>query len=252
MGNTASGRHAHPEEFTVQGMTGVDLSLHIAGPGSRSYAFIIDWHIRVLAALAWLFIGLLAVGGGLSIPAGTGLWPRVLVFGPAIAGYLLYHPIVELLMHGQTPGKRLAGVRIVNRDGGPPGAGAILIRNAFRMIDSLPMFYAVGLVCCLVSAQRVRIGDMAAGTLLVVNEPRAGASIDVLARRASAAGIDPAALDVVERLLERWEQLDPVRRRELACILLQKIGALPQSSTGFTDAWLRTRLRQLAGIDSQP
>ena len=88
VGNTASGRHVHPEEFTVQGMTGVDLSLHIAGPGSRSYAFIIDWHIRVLAALAWLFIGLLAVGGGLSIPAGTGLWPRVLVFGPAIVGFV--------------------------------------------------------------------------------------------------------------------------------------------------------------------
>jgi len=250
VGTTASGRHMQPEEFTVQGMTGVDLSLHIAGPGSRSYAFIIDWHIRLLAGLAWLFLGLLAVGGGLSIPDGTGLWPRVLVFAPAIIGYLLYHPIVELLMHGQTPGKRLAGVRVVNREGGTPGAGAILIRNAFRMIDSLPMFYAVGLVCCLVSAQRVRIGDMAAGTLLVVNEPQTGSGIDVLARRAGAAGIDPAALDLVERLLERWEQLDPARRRELATALLQKIDAQQPPPADLSDAGLRTRLRQLAGTDS--
>ena len=49
-------------------------------------------------------------------------------------------------MRGRTPGKRMAGVRIVARDGGAPSVGALLVRNVFRLIDSLPLLYGVGLV----------------------------------------------------------------------------------------------------------
>ena len=125
------------ERFTVQGATGVDVNLALAGPGSRSYAFVIDWHIRVLLALAWLIVGMLIVSGSLTwrgVKAG-GL-SALLVAAPALILYFLYHPIVEVFMHGQTPGKRIAGVRVVSRDGGIPGFGAIMIRNIFRLVDS--------------------------------------------------------------------------------------------------------------------
>ena len=140
----------------------------LAGPGSRSYAFLIDWHIRVLAALLWIFVAILArpPSWSLSSPA-----IRIAIL-PALAIYFLYHPVVELLMRGQTPGKRRAGVRVVARGGGEPGFGAILIRNALRLIDALPLFYAVGLICTVVTDERVRIGDMAAGTRLVLCERR--------------------------------------------------------------------------------
>ncbi|HUY83719.1 MAG TPA: RDD family protein, partial [Steroidobacteraceae bacterium] len=86
----------------------------LAGPGSRSYAFLIDWHIRVLAALLWIFVAILArpPSWSLSSPA-----IRIAIL-PALAIYFLYHPVVELLMRGQTPGKRRAGVRVVARGGG--------------------------------------------------------------------------------------------------------------------------------------
>ena len=63
----------------------------------------------------------------------------MLIFLPTSLIYLLYHPLVELAMRGRTPGKRMAGVRIVNRQGGTPSSLAILIRNGFRLIDCLPV-----------------------------------------------------------------------------------------------------------------
>ena len=162
------------EHFTIRGATGVDLDLPVAGPGSRTYAFLIDWHIRVIVALAWLVVAMLVVNGGLTLRSGSGKTgsPAVfLVVLPPLAIYFLYHPVVEIFMRGQTPGKRRAGVRIVNRDGGIPSVGSIMIRNVFRLVDSLPAFYVVGLLTAFVSAQRLRVGDMAAGTLLVLDEP---------------------------------------------------------------------------------
>jgi uncharacterized RDD family membrane protein YckC len=236
------------ERFTVQGMTGVDLSLRVAGTGSRAYAFIIDWHIRVLLALAWLITAMLAVNGALRVRSGNGPWMAALIMGPPAAIYFLYHPVVELLMHGQTPGKRMAGVRIVTRDGGPPGAGAVLIRNAFRLIDSLPLLYVIGLICTFVSAQHLRIGDMAAGTLLIMNEPDAGKGIEKLGNRGTAAGLDPNTLDLIDQLLERWQEMDANNRGAIARKLLQRIDANPQTPPdGMSDEQLRNRLLLLSG-----
>jgi hypothetical protein len=167
--------------------------------------------------------------------------------GPAIAIYLLYHPIVELVMHGQTPGKRMAGVRVVNREGGPPSAGAILIRNAFRLIDAMPSLYVVGLVCTMVTAQRVRIGDMAAGTLLVTVAPE-GRSLAELAARGRSSKLDPAALDLVDQLLERWKELEPDKRRAIARELVKRIDAdAATPADELSDAGLHARLVALAG-----
>lgn len=236
------------EEIAVQGMTGVDLSLQIAGPGSRSYAFIIDWHIRLVMAVAWVVISLLLVNGSLRIAPDAGPWTVLLVTIPPAVIYLFYHLIVELLMRGQTPGKRMAGVRIVSREGGPPGVGAILIRNAFRLIDSLPLLYVVGLVCTFVTAQRVRIGDMAAGTVLVVNDTDANKALDRLAARGGGPGLDPATLDLVDQLLERWKEMDLDRRGAIARALLQRIDTHPpQSAAEMSDAGLRERLLALSG-----
>jgi uncharacterized RDD family membrane protein YckC len=242
--DTRSGR----EEFTVHGMTGVDLSLVIAGPGSRSFAFLIDWHIRLLIALAWLFGGMLLTSGSLRLPPSSGAWIVALVALPAALVYFLYHPVVELLMRGQTPGKRMAGVRIVNRDGGPPGTGAILIRNAFRLVDSMPVFYLVGLTCTFVTEQRVRIGDMAAGTLLVETNAQIAGAMDRVASRTNARGLEPAALDLVDQLLERWNAMAADRRSAIARLLLQRIEVNPPISPAeMPDAALHARLLELSG-----
>src|SRR2546430_15910805 len=67
----------------------------------------------------------------------------------------------------------MAGVRIVARDGGAPSAGALLTRNVFRLVDSLPLCYGVGLITVVLTRDNLRIGDMAAGTLLVFEQAEA-------------------------------------------------------------------------------
>ncbi len=237
------------DQVRVQGATGVELTLALAGPGNRSYAFIVDWHLRLLLALAWLLLAAAVFRLSLNFKTHDALLSDL----PAFCIYFLYHPVVEIALRGRTPGKRIAGLRIVTRQGGTPSAGALLIRNLFRLVDSLPAFYVVGLICCFVSANRVRIGDMAAGTLLVLEDGGAARS---LARVSALAGQSPLSLDgleLVDQLLERWESLESSKRKAIAQSLLERLE--PQSLEGGGDALLelgemnemqlRTRLRRL-------
>ncbi len=199
-----------------------------AGPGSRCYAFAIDWHIRALAALAWMLGAVLVSHPPLRLEARATL----VVLLPAAALYFLYHPVLEMISRGQSPGKRIVGLRVVDRAGGAPGRRRILIRNALRLIDSLPIFYAVGLVSCFVTADGVRLGDLAAGTVLV-----------------HAAAVPAAdgeeAREIALRLLERWGSIDPGRRREFARALLERLGtgAAGRLTAETGDDELRSRLR---------
>jgi len=239
------------EHHTVSGAPGAELDLPIAGPGSRSYAFLIDWHIRALLALAWLVVGLLAINGGLRWSPGGGGKPAatvaLLAVLPALVIYLLYHPIVELWMRGQTPGKRMAGVRIVNAQGGLPSGGAILIRNVFRLIDSLPALYCVGLACTFMTRQRVRVGDLAAGTFLMVDEPVPPAAFDSYRTSSALGDGDIAGIELARQILERWPELEPGRRRQLARSLLGRIEREPAAGLdALTETELQDRLRRVA------
>jgi uncharacterized RDD family membrane protein YckC len=239
------------EQLTITSATGVDVTLDVAGPGSRSYAFVIDWHIRVLVALAWLIVASLLLTGHV-MPSGPQM-PKLayplLALLPAAAIYFLYHPVLEIAMHGLTPGKRMAGVRLVSESGGVPSSGAILIRNIFRLIDSLPMLYLVGLVTTLVTAKRVRIGDLAARTLLINDR---AASLDALADLGARAGrtrIDPHALELGREVLARWKELDEGKRMELARALIARIdpAADPVALGGFDGTELRHALEAAIG-----
>jgi uncharacterized RDD family membrane protein YckC len=213
------------DSLIVTTPTGVDVELAIAGPGSRAYAFIIDWHIRFLIALTWF------AGAGYFLTrspdfakhsaVATGLLTGL----PPAAIYFLYHPVLEMVMRGHTPGKRMAGVRIVNRQGGTPSILAILIRNAFRLVDCLPVLYAVGLTTTVFSAQRTRFGDLAAGTLLVHDGDTEAKALTQLGSLALNPGLDAGTAALGNDLLLRWKELQPDARRLLARELLARIAA---------------------------
>ena len=228
----------------IASATGVDVQLDIAGPGSRSYAFLIDWHIRLLLALAWLAAVLLLTGGFHPevSPSPARAW---LVWLPALGIYFFYHPVLELLLRGSTPGKRMAGVRIVTRTGGTPSAGALLIRNVFRLLDCLPSLYCVGLLTTIFTAQKVRIGDLVAGTLLVHTGEDEVKSLAGLARLTGGSGIDAASACLANELLLRWEQLAPERRVRLARQLLARIGPGGAGPGPVDEAGLRARIEAL-------
>jgi uncharacterized RDD family membrane protein YckC len=227
----------------IPSVTGVDVELTIAGPGGRGYAFVIDWHIRFLAAAAWWLAGTFALAGGLRALRPEDLGPNYvfLVVLPSLAIYFLYHPVLEVLLRGQTPGKRMAGVRLVAlAHGGTPGIGALLVRNVFRLVDALPSFYAIGLVMTMVTKNAARIGDIAAGTVLVYDEaPREALLAQLSVRAVERLGLAQAQL--VRELLDRWPQLAGGARMKLASDLLARAGVSAPSD----EAALRAKLEEL-------
>jgi uncharacterized RDD family membrane protein YckC len=123
---------------------------------SRCLALLIDILIRQLAVAV--------AGAGLAMAGqlGVGIF-LVVVF---LAEWF-YPVFFEVLADGQTPGKKSLGLRVVNSDGTPIGWSASVIRNLLRFADFLPLLYIAGLVSMLCSARFQRLGDLAAGTLVI-------------------------------------------------------------------------------------
>lgn len=235
-------------QVNLQSITGVDVELRIAGVGSRSYAFVIDWHIRLILAFSWWAVGTMLVFGQLrflEVDAAPRLSYFLWVWLPVAVIYVMYHPVVEVLMRGSTPGKRMAGVRIVTRSGDIPGIGALLIRNVFRIVDSLPVAYLVGLGTAIFTSQHVRIGDIAAGTLLILDSKEHDSSFTRLTPANSA--LDPRAADLIHELLERWMALDEQRRGDIARSLLSRADQSVDAEqlSQLSNAELRARLQGL-------
>ncbi|MBV8342431.1 MAG: RDD family protein [Gammaproteobacteria bacterium] len=238
-------------ELVVDSVTGIDVSLAVAGPGARAFAFLIDWHVRTIVALGWYTVGSLIYNGraSLATPLSVdGRWFGA-VLAPALAIYFLYHYVLELAMRGTTPGKRAAGVRVVSRDGGTPGAGALLARNVFRLIDSLPLFYGVGLIAAMATREHVRIGDMAAGTLLVYAATGTAFSPTVAAARTEAARLDASGAELLAELLSRWPTLAPEARTRLGRQLLARYGTRTESGGPPDEPALHAELARLAGLE---
>jgi uncharacterized RDD family membrane protein YckC len=135
---------------------GIELALQVAGPVPRALAWMIDIGIRVIVYIAMLILirDLGDFGKGVFL----------------LAMFLLewFYPVAfEIFMGGATPGKRLLRLRVVSDDGAPVQWSASTIRNLMRFVDFAPMGYATGLVCMMLHAESKRLGDLAAGTIVV-------------------------------------------------------------------------------------
>ncbi|HTT02780.1 MAG TPA: RDD family protein [Steroidobacteraceae bacterium] len=199
--------------LVIDSATGVDVHLRVAGPGARAAAFVLDWVIRLILAASWYVIAAVIYNRRFDVRAPLVPSARwfVAVLAPSVAIYFLYHYVLEVAMRGRTPGKRMVGVRIVTRSGSTPSVGALLARNVFRLIDSFPFAYTVGLITTMVTRDHVRVGDLAAGTFLVYASGRAQLPALPAANVANA-----AQAELIGELLQRWEQLAPEARRRLA------------------------------------
>ena len=153
----------------------IDLQYDLAGLGSRFMALTIDMLIQgaVVAALVAVF----GLGGAIFAVSFRDLLGRdgflVLSVGLAVAVLLIflftwgYFLIFELIWNGQTPGKRVAGIRVLTTRGEPVTLVHALVRNLLRLVDMLPTSYMIGVICILVTRRGQRLGDLAAGTVVV-------------------------------------------------------------------------------------
>jgi uncharacterized RDD family membrane protein YckC len=155
----------YDDRVTIATPEGVDLDLRLAGLGSRFVATTIDLLIQSAIIVA---AGLALVGVEIfseeSVVSGAGAAVFSVVLFLIIAGYDI---LFEVLASGRTPGKRWTGLRVVRSGGQPVGFITSTIRNLLRLVDFLPFSYLVGIVSILVTRRNQRLGDVAAGTLVV-------------------------------------------------------------------------------------
>jgi uncharacterized RDD family membrane protein YckC len=193
---------------------GIDLQLHVAGP--------------VVRALAWSVDALIRMGIYIVLGIALGQLGQFGMGVMMICVFLLewFYPVFfEVLRNGATPGKRSFGLRVVNDNGTPVSWGPSITRNLLRTADFAPMFYGFGLAAMLLSRDFKRLGDMAAGTLVIY----AATDSPVTDIPAATPGNLPVPLSVSEQraildFAERSQLLSPQRREELAEVLLPLTG----------------------------
>src|ERR1700733_14501774 len=145
----------------------VAIEMPLPGIGSRFIALLIDtliWAagLIVLGLVLWAFKPALQAFSNLSYQ-----WTGA-VFTLTI--FLLnwgYFTLFEAFWHGRTPGKRVARIRVIQRSGRAIGIFESMARNFIRYVDQIPFFYAVGVIAVFATRQHQRLGDLAAGTLVV-------------------------------------------------------------------------------------
>lgn len=163
----------------------VAFEYEIAGIGSRFLAQLVDGLILFAIAVV-ILIGAIAIGVIFNSAQVAILFGLILGF-ILFAGYFL---ISEAVMSGQTLGKRAARLRVVGDQGQPITVGQAATRNLIRIVDFLPVFYGVGIITLFVNGRGKRLGDFAAGTLVVRDRQRIS-----LHDLASAPSTQPAAAD---------------------------------------------------------
>ncbi|WP_259639751.1 RDD family protein [Pseudomonas syringae group genomosp. 3] len=189
------------------------MLLRPAGLVSRSLAFGIDLAIRAGV------IGILFMLLQLFDKLGMGL--------AAIAIFLVnwwYMVLFEVLNQGRTPGKRMLGLRVMHDDGTPVDWSSSVIRNLLRFVDMLPLGYSLGAISCLNHPLFKRLGDLAAGTLVIYSDRPALRPVVPPAEPF----IVPFALRLDEQravlsLAERQGELSSARTQELAAILAEPL-----------------------------
>ncbi len=148
------------QQYTVLTPEKTLVEYRIAGLGSRVFAYLIDLVLLIAymmlvtytaTALAFLDPGaatLVAAVASLAVPFG-------------------YHWLFETFWNGQTPGKKALGLRVRMADGTPITPAAAFLRNALRIADMLPGTYTVGITAIFFTERSQRLGDLAAGTIVV-------------------------------------------------------------------------------------
>lgn len=147
---------------SVELAEGVEIRLRMAGPLPRAGAYLIDFLLRTVV---------LVIGSIILMFAGVAIGGQVVMGLLLLSWFLMdwiYPVVFEAGKRGATPGKRALGLRVVQATGSPITLGQAVIRNFLRFIDGMPAFtYAFGITSCLATKRFQRLGDLAAGTVVV-------------------------------------------------------------------------------------
>jgi uncharacterized RDD family membrane protein YckC len=210
------------DRITIATPEGVAIEVVLAGLGSRFLARLLDTLVQVFAIFALVLV--MASVGDSGIVLAFGL---VLVFLVVFA----YDVAFEVLNHGRTIGKLVAGIRVVGDSGEPVRFLASAIRNIVRIVDFLPLFYLIGSVSIVATRHDQRLGDLAAGTVVArdrfpgLAQPPAPITVtpDLVATW-DVSAIRPAEVHAVRQFLDRRLSLRWPARSYFAVDLANRLG----------------------------
>jgi uncharacterized RDD family membrane protein YckC len=238
---------AAERRLVLETAEGVEFSHRLASPLVRGLAVALD--LAIVQSVSSAVVGLLAVLEHLS--------RDFFLFAAILAGFVLsfgYWIFFELRWRGQTPAKRVLGIRVMDVEGRRLEAHQVVLRNLLRVVDQLPFLYLVGAVTGFATSRWQRVGDLVAGTVVVHEPPpvsirKAGlAEADHghnslrdrphLAKRLRQA-LGPSEYRIARAALARRDQLDPEARLEvfaaLAARIRQMVSLPPEVLEGMSD-----------------
>lgn len=216
--------------LVIQTPENVALEYPLAGLGSRFVAVAVDTALQLVLTVLLVALGLGAAWlGGLgfqeiAVSAWAGSGIALLL---AVNGYFI---AFETLWSGQTPGKRLVGLRVLGEGGHPLDFRGALLRNVVRLLDFLPAMYGLGVVFLFFHPEYRRLGDLAAGTF-VVREREGGAEghvtpVDTAPDTPLPVGLlERPLLELAGSFLRRREGLDPDTRAALGAEIAWRLRA---------------------------
>lgn len=208
----------YEDRRTISTPEGVDLELTLANVGSRFIGLLLDTLIEGVA-FGIVILAFLEIGSTLG---------AVIVSSFAVLSIIAYNVIFEVAGGGRTAGKRASGVRVVMDGGEPVGLRASLIRNIIRLLEGFALAYIPAIISVLASRDNQRLGDHAAGTLVIRDRRPAAAPPYVAPPRQYSDALDATAvsdedLAIVSSYLARRDYLAPDARVALVGTLAGRL-----------------------------
>lgn len=219
--------------YTLETPEGVDLSVELAGPVVRTLAFVIDFAIRGIVIFVLSIIALI-----ISISSKSEIGGAIY----ALAWFLIewWYPVFfEVLRQGQTPGKKAMGIVVIHDDLTPVSFASSFIRNLLRFADFLPTAYTIGYFVMSIHPQFKRLGDIAAGTIVIYRTSEIKHNLDMLSEKAEIPPFDLTEdeQNAIVEFTARRDSISESRQEELAAIIADE---LPYSNAD--------RIKRLRGV----
>ena len=227
------------ENLNVDTPEQIALEFPLAGIGSRFLAIFIDSLLQIIFFFVVILIAAFTVSAlqdfWASLNSLSGFVGAIVFFLVPFCLYWGYYAIFEIIWRGQTPGKRVAGIRVIHQTGRPMTSVEAIGRNLMRGIDFLPTMYAIGLITMICNKENKRLGDFVAGTIVVhdknIENVHAGWSnkANVVSAAPEITRLTSEELVLIETFLGRRYELEYNVRTATA----QQIAGLVQQKTGI-------------------
>jgi uncharacterized RDD family membrane protein YckC len=237
--------------ISVRTPESIAFSYELAGLGSRFLAVTVDMIIQTLTIAGILWGIILAASRVKPVHAVHDSTAQSLatafIIGILFLVYFGYFIAFETMWNGQTPGKKMLGIRVVRDGGFPIDFAAAAIRNLVRAGEIVLGFYAISAIVSVLSPENKRLGDMAAGTI-VVRDAKVSTLAAIVAASSAAPPVRSALITgeehaLIDRFVARSRMLAPDARRRIAAELAQRVRSrVSYDLQNLPDEELLTRL----------